>query len=112
MRRGEIWWASLGVPTRSEPGFRRPVLIVQSNPFNESKIHTVVVAAITTNQRLAEAPGNVALRRRDSKLPKASIINVSQILTVDRSVLSERVTKLPSRMMSMVDAGLRSVLAL
>ena len=111
MRRGEIWWASLPSPTGSEPGFRRPVLIVQADPFNESKIATVIVAAITSNTSLAAAPGNVTLSRRASGLPKPSIVNVSQVATVDKGRLTARVRALSKDLMDSVDEGLRLVLS-
>ena len=112
MRRGEIWWASLPVPRGSAPGFRRPVLVVQADSFNRSRIGTVVVAAITSNVALAEAPGNVRLTRRASRLTKESVINVSQVLTVDRSTLADRVGQLAPELMSEVDSGLRLALGL
>lgn len=112
MRRGEIWWASLENPSGSGPGFRRPVLIIQSNPFNESRINTVIVAVITSNLRLADAPGNVRLSKSESTLSKTSVVNVSQILTLDRSYLKERVALLGSRPMRLVEDGLRLALAL
>lgn len=112
MRRGEIWWASLPYPQGSGPGYRRPVVVVQSNPFNESRISTVVVAAVTSNRRLAEAPGNVLLSEDESGLTRDSVINVSQILTVDKSFLTEQVSVLRADVMARVDAGLRLVLGL
>ena len=112
MKRGEIWWASLPNPAGSGPGFRRPALVIQSDPFNDSRISTVVIAVITSNLALGEAPGNLRLNRRDSGLPRASVVNVSQVLTVDRSVLSRRVRLLSSAIMERVDAGLRIVLGL
>jgi mRNA interferase MazF len=112
MRRGEIWWASLPAPAGSGPGYRRPVVVVQSDEFNKSKINTVLVAAITSNARLAEAPGNVRLPRRVAKLGKESVVNVSQVLTVDRSLLTERLGQIPPSLMPQVDAGLRLVLSL
>ena len=112
IRRGEIWWATLSDPVGSEPGFRRPVLIVQSDAFNRSRIATVVVAAITSNVRLADAPGNVRLARRQSKLARDSVINVSQILTLDRRFLAERVSRLSTVVLSEVETGLRLVLSL
>ena len=110
MRRGEVWWASLPDPAGSGPGLRRPVLIVQSNPFNESRIATVVVAGITSNLALAEAPGNVRLAKSDSGLPKASVVNVSQLLTVDRAFLTQRIEALSSALMARVEQGVRLVL--
>ena len=112
MQRGEIRWASLPQPQGSGPGLRRPVLIVQSDAFNASRIQTVVVAAITSNLRLADAPGNVVLKKRTSRLPKDSVVNISQLLTLDRSFLSEPITCLSSSPMSQVDDGIRLVLAL
>jgi mRNA interferase MazF len=112
VKRGEIWWASLSVPKGSEPGYRRPVVIVQSDAFNKSRIQTIVVASITSNMRLADAPGNVSLTRRQSRLPKKSVINVSQLLTLDKSYLTERVGKIPSKQMAELEAGLRLVLSL
>jgi mRNA interferase MazF len=112
MKRGDIWWASLPAPTGSGPGFRRPVLVLQSDPFNQSRIATVVVAAITSNLALAEAPGNVRLGRSDSGLSKASVVNVSQIATLDRSVLTQRISAVPGITMRHVDEGLRLVLGL
>ena len=112
MQRGEIWWASLPAPRGSEPGYRRPVLVVQSDAFNASRIQTVVVAAITSNLRLAEAPGNVMLRKRASRLPRNSVVNVSQLVTLDRSFLADRVAELSKKQMSTVDEGLRLVLSL
>jgi mRNA interferase MazF len=112
VHRGEIWWASLPEPQGSGPGFRRPVVIVQSNPFNESRIRTVIVAVITSNLRLADAPGNVLLSIGETKLPRDSVINVSQILTLDKSFLTERVCMLPAEIMERVDAGLKLALGL
>ena len=112
MRRGELWWASLGLPVEPGPGYRRPVVIVQSNDFNESRIATVIVAAITTNLELERAPGNFRLTRKDSGLKRDSVINVSQVLTLDRSLLSDRVGRLAPRHMARLEAGLRLVLAL
>jgi mRNA interferase MazF len=112
MRRGEIWWASLGEPHRSAPGFRRPVLVVQSNDFNESAIRTSICAAITSNMRLADAPGNVRVTRRVSGLPHDSVINVSQLITLDKQILTENVGRLPAKSMRDVEAGIKLVLAL
>ncbi len=111
MHRGEVWWASLPIPRSSEPGYRRPVVVVQSDAFNRSRIQTVVVATITSSLRLSEAPGNVRLTRRQSGLGKESVINVSQLLTLDRSYLTCRVRKLSPRLLSALDEGLRLVLS-
>ena len=110
MRRGEIWWATLRPPRGSEPGFRRPVLVVQGDEFNESKINTVVVIALTSNAALQAAPGNVLLSKRSTRLSKASVANVSQIMTLDKSFLFECVSALDQAVMAEVDDGLRLVL--
>ncbi len=112
IRRGEIWWAYLSSPRRSEPGFRRPVVVVQSDTFNRSRIGTVVAATITSNLRLADAPGNVRLSRKESGLPKDSVINVSQIVTVDKAYLADPVRVLPDEKLRKMDEGLRLVLSL
>jgi len=112
MRRGEVWWASLSEPAGAGPGYRRPVIIVQANEFNESGIRTVVVVVITSNLRRAAAPGNVLCRPRDTGLRRESVANVSQLLTVDKRLLTERVGSLPSRVLAEVESGLRQVLAL
>ena len=112
MRRGDIWWAALPAPVGSGPGIRRPVLIVQANPFNESRISTVIVAVITSNLALAEAPGNVRLSRSESGLPKPSVVNVSQVLTVDRGLLEEHVRVVSARLMERVNLGLRLTMGL
>ena len=112
MQRGEIWWATLGEPFGSEPGFRRPVLIVQDDAFNRSRIQTVIAIAITTNLELAKAPGNVLLPTRVTTLPRDSVANVSQLITIDKSFLSQRVGSLPLDLQEQVDAGLRLILYL
>ena len=112
MQRGEIWWAALPAPKGSGPGKRRPVLIVQSDAFNASRIQTVIAAVITSNLELVAAPGNIMLRRRDTKLSKDSVVNVSQLITLDRSFLTERVTELPKRLGGTLDEGLRLVLGI
>lgn len=112
MHRGEVWWASLPAPAESEPGYRRPVLVVQSNAFNRSRIQTVVVVALTGNLRLAAAPGNVLLPARETNLPRDSVANVSQLLTLDRAFLAECVGSLPERLMDRVEAGLALLLDL
>lgn len=112
VKRGEIWWASLPAPQGSPPGYRQPVVIIQSNDFNESRIQTVVVAAITSNLGLAAAPGNVAISARGTGLSRKSVINVSQLLTVTKLVLTKRVGRLDSGSLQQLDEGLRLVLAL
>ena len=112
MRRGEIWWASLPEPAGSGPGFRRPLLIVSANSFNDSRINTVVAAVITSNLRLADAPGNVRLPVKGTGLTKVSVANVSQIITVDKTFLTERIGRLSPRLLAEVDDGLRLVLSI
>jgi len=112
IQRGEIWWATLPTPQGYEPGYRRPVVVVQSNAFNRSLIQTVIVAAITSNLRLAGAPGNIKLTRRQSGLPRESVVNVSQVITLDKAYLTERVGKLPPRILATLEEGLRLVLSL
>lgn len=112
MNRGEIWWASLPDAVGSSPGYRRPVLIVQSDAFNFSNIATVIVLAITTNLRLANAPGNVFLSTRQSSLPRDSVINVSQIITVDKRFLEDYVGLLSAQIMQQVEEGIRLALSL
>jgi len=112
IERGEIWWADLPEPRRSEPGYRRPVLIVQANHFNRSRIQTAIVAAITRNVELAAAPGNVLLPAHSAGLARDSVVNVSQLLTLDRSFLTEHAGTLPARLQRSVDEGLRTVLNL
>ena len=112
MRRGEIWWASLPDPQGSGPGYRRPVVIIQSDSFNESRINTVIVAILTSNLNLAAAPGNIMIEQKVSMLSNDSIVNVSQVLTIDRSLLTQVVSKLPNRIMDTIDDGLRIVMNL
>ena len=112
LSRGEIWWASLAAPRGSEPGYRRPVVVAQSDAFNISQIQTVIVATITSNLRLAEAPGNLVLTRGQSGLDRDSVVNVSQLITLDKSYLTERIGKLPATQLSELDQGLRLVLSL
>ena len=111
IHRGEVWWANLPVPEASEPGYRHPVLIVQSNEFNQSLISTVIAAVITSNLHLSQAPGNVLLPKRMSHLPKDSVINISQLVTVDKSCFSSRLAKIPEGIMAEVEEGIRLVLA-
>jgi mRNA interferase MazF len=107
---GEIWWAELPTPIGSEPGFRRPVVIVQGDAFNRSRIGTVVCVPITSNLRLAEMPGNVRLPMAVSRLPKDSVVNVSGIIAIDRAFLQDRVSKLSPAKLTLVLAGIDVVL--
>jgi len=107
---GEIWWADLPDPTGSGPGFRRPVIVVQGDSFNRSKISTVLCVPLTSNLKWAEAPGNVLLQSRLTGLPEDSVANVSQIVTLDKSLLTERVGKLSRSKTDLVLAGIDMVL--
>jgi mRNA interferase MazF len=110
--RGDIWWADLPDPVASAPGGTRPLLIVQANPFNRSRISTVVAIAITSNARLADLPGNVSLPQRETGLKQPSVANVSQIITADRTFLRERVGRLQPETFARVESGLKLVLGL
>jgi len=110
--RGEVWWADLPDPVASDPGGTRPVLVVQANPFNRSRIATVLAVVITTNERLADSPGNVLLSPSDTGLKKVSVANVSQIITADRTFLRDRIGRVRPESMTRVDLGLRLVLGL
>lgn len=112
IRRGDIHWADLGEPTGSEPGHRRPVLVVSSDRFNCSRISTVLAVAITSNLRLADAPGNVELAADESGLDRDSVVNVSQIVTLDKSALSDRAGTADDTAMSRIEAGLALALDL
>ena len=112
VRRGEIWWAELPAPEGSGPGYRRPVLIVQSDAFNRSRLRTVLALAITSNLKLASAPGNVSLARRGTGLSRRSVINVSQIVTLDERFLAERAGRAPAAVLDQVEQGLRLILDL
>lgn len=112
VERGQVWWADLDEPVGSEPGFRRPLLIVQDDAFNRSRLRTVVAVVLTSNLRLVDAPGNVLIPAKASGLPKDSVVNVSQIVTIDRDFLSEPTGKVGGLLMKSVDAGLRLALSL
>ena len=112
MRRGEIWWASLPEPSGSGPGFRRPVLIISADSFNESRIKTVIAAVVTSNLRLADAPGNVRVPAKGASLSKPSVVNVSQLITVDKAFLTERIGRVAPVLLAEVGRGLRLVLSL
>lgn len=112
MQRGELWWASLREPIGSGPGYRRPLLVLQSDDFNASPIRTTICAVVTSNLRLAQAPGNVRLARRAAGLPRDSVVNVSQLITVDKDALTARIGRLPAEALRDVEAGIRLVLSL
>lgn len=112
MKRGQIWWAELPEPTASEPGYKRPVIIVQADEFNKSRISTVIVIAITSNLRVADAPGNLLLPKSKTGLVKDSVANVSQMLTLDKSFLTEQIGQLDKVTTQQLDEGLQLVLSL
>lgn len=107
---GEVWWADLPAPSGSGPGYRRPVVVVQGDPFNRSAIGTIVSIPLTSTLRWADAPGNVRLTARATGLPRDSVANVSQIVTVDRSILTERVGKLARSKVDLILSGIDIVL--
>lgn len=112
MMRGEIWWADFGIPFGSEPGYNRPVLIVQDDTFNKSKINTIVVLPLTTNLLLENAPGNIFIKKEESGMPKDSIIVVSQLYAIDRQRLLEQLSKLQMAIMKEVESGIKLVLGM
>jgi mRNA interferase MazF len=112
LARGDVWWADLLDPQGSEPGYRRPLLIVQNDLFNRSRLRTVLVVVLTGNLRLVDAPGNVLVPAKASGLPRDSVANVSQVITIDRNALTDRVGRLPGTLIDQVANGLRLALAL
>ncbi|HUF48475.1 MAG TPA: type II toxin-antitoxin system PemK/MazF family toxin [Vicinamibacterales bacterium] len=112
VERGQVWWADLGDPQGSEPGFRRPILVIQTDAFNRSRIRTVIAVVLTSNLMLLDAPGNVLVPAKSAGLPRDSVANVSQVVTIDREYLAEPAGRLRGSLMSSVDSGLRLVLGL
>ena len=112
INRGDVWWADLPEPTGSSPGYRRPVVIIQSDVFNQTSLNTSIIALVSTNLELEKMRGNVLLKKHQSGLPKDSVINVTQVFTLDKSLLHEFVETLSERKMEQVDEGLRLVLSL
>ena len=107
---GEVWWADLPAPTGSAPGFRRPVVVVQGDALNRSRIATVVCVPLTSNRRWADAPGNALLTSRMTGLPRDSVANVSQVVALDKAILEQRVGKLPRAKLELLLSGLDVVL--
>ena len=112
MHRGDIWWAALPASKASEPGFKRPLIIVQSDDFNRSQINTVIAVILTSNLQLSLSPGNLFLKSKETGLRKNSVANVSQMVTTDRSFLIEKIGKLSPNKMKQLEEGLRLVLSL
>ena len=110
VKRGEIWWATLDEPSGSEPGYCHPVVIISSNEFNNSQIQTVIVAVITSNLRLADAPGNIILSKKNSGLNQDSVINISQLLTLDKSFITEQIGQLNNNFLHKLNNGIKLVL--
>jgi mRNA interferase MazF len=110
--RGEIWWAGLGLPRGSAPALRRPVLVISDDRYNRSALRTVTVVALTSTTRLAALPGNVAVPADVSGLDRDSVVNVTQVATIDREALEQRLGVLPPWVLTQVDDGLRRALAL
>lgn len=107
IRQGDIYWVDLGPPRGSAPGFRHPFVVVQNNVFNKSRISTAVVCALTSNLKRASAPGNVLLKKGEANLRTSSVVNISQIQTVDKSVLGKKIGTLPLPSIEKIIAGLR-----
>ena len=112
IKRGDIYWADLGPPTGSRPAKRRPVLIVQSEPYNVSRLATVLAVVITSNTAFAALPGNVFLPASVTGLPRDSVVNVTAVITLNKTDLTGRVGDVPPSLMASVDGGLRRVLDL
>ena len=112
IERGQVWWADLDDPRGSEPWFHRPLLVVQDDAFNRSRLRTVVAVVLTSNLRLVEAPGNVLIPGKAAGLPKDAVANVSQVITIDRDFLTEPAGKLRGQLLKAVEDGLRLVLGL
>jgi mRNA interferase MazF len=110
IEQAEIWWSDLDEPVGSGPGFRRPVLVVQCNALNRSRIATVVCVPLTSNLKWADAPGNVLLPKSETGLPQDSVANVSLIIAIDKDLLTDRVRKIPRRRFDLVLAGIDTVL--
>jgi mRNA interferase MazF len=107
-----LWWTDLAEPRGSEPGYRHPILILQADSFNRSRLRTVLGVIVSSNLGLLDAPGNVLLRAKAVGLPRDSVANVTQFVTIDRDYLEERIGKLPMKTLAKVDAGVRLVLDL
>ncbi len=109
MKLGEIWWANLPNPYGSGPGYRRPVVIIQQNSFNESSINTIIVVVITSNLHLSKAPGNIRINKKQSLLDKDSVINISQVYTIDKTTLTEKVALLSSKTIKELKENLKMI---
>lgn len=108
--RGDVWWADLAEPAGSAPGSRRPVVVVQGDALNRSKISTVICVPLTSNLEWSDAPGNVSLTSKLTGLPKDSVANVSQIVTIAKNILTERISRLPANKIELILSGIDIVL--
>ncbi len=107
IKQGEIYWVDFGIPKGSETGYRHPHIVIQNNVFNESKINTVVVCALTSNLKWAKSPGNVLLKKGEGNLPKDSVVNVTQVETIDKSFLAEKIGVLPASRVRQIIEGIK-----
>src|SRR4030067_510083 len=107
IRQGDIYWVDIGMPSGSEPGYRHPHVVIQNNLFNQSRINTVVVCALTSNLKRAKAPGNVLLDKGEANLPKKSVVNISQIFTVNKSDLSEKIGQVSEKRITEILNGIK-----
>jgi mRNA interferase MazF len=112
MTRGEIWWVDYGIPYGSEPGYRRPVIIIQNDFFNNSKIHTTIAVPLSTNLLLADVPGNIFIDKKDSNLTKDSVILISQIGVIDKERLQEKVSKINRELMEKIENSIMFILGI
>ncbi|MDR1114427.1 MAG: type II toxin-antitoxin system PemK/MazF family toxin [Candidatus Margulisbacteria bacterium] len=112
MMRGEIWWVDFGLPFGSEPGFKRPAVIIQADAFNQSKINTVIIVPLTTNLALARAPGNIFAPKEKTKLRKDSVAVISQIAVIDKKRLLKKHSKLGEDILNEIEEGLLLILGL
>ena len=107
IKQGDIYWVDFGIPKGSEPGYRHPHVVIQNNIFNESKINTVVVCALTSNLKWAKSPGNILLKKGEGNLPKDSVVNVTQVETIDKSFLAEKIGALPASRVKQIIEGIK-----
>jgi mRNA interferase MazF len=112
MTRGEIWWVDCGIPYRSEPGYRRPVIIMQNDFFNNSKINTTIVVPLSTNLLLADVPGNIFINKKESKLTKDSVILISQIGVIGKERLKEKISKINRDIMEKIENNIMFILGI
>ena len=110
INQGDLYWVDLGEPSGSEPGFRRPFVVIQNDAFNRSKINTVVLCALSSNIKLSQAPGNVLLKKGEANLPKASVVNISQVMTLDKEELGIKIGQLSKKRMEEIIDGFQFLL--